>query len=215
MNRNRKIVVVSAMCIVALVLATAWTVLAQGDWPPAAYQDCSLTGTWTVTSPQFGPGEFGIASYGPEDPRTGRVAGIVQSLGADPSLGGLAPDGEWVSPQYVTLLRTGPDTFQKTGIFYVMNGATPPAMAAWIFVLNLTAKTTGPDSYEWSGTMSIYSAVAHPGHQFGDLPDQDLDNDGLPDEGQPPILCMPMNGVCHRVDLLPPCEPTPMPGLQQ
>ncbi|OHB74888.1 MAG: hypothetical protein A2Z25_10720 [Planctomycetes bacterium RBG_16_55_9] len=211
MNRKRKIIVVSAIGILALVLTTAWSVLAGAAWPPEPYQPCSLTGMWTVTSPQFGPGEFGVASYGTEDPTTGRVAGIVQSLGADPSFGGLAPDSEWMLPQYVTFVRTGHDTFQKTGIFYATNSAKPRAAVAWIFVLNLAAKFTDPDIYEWNGTLSVYSAVEHPGHVFGNLPDQDQDGDGLPDEGQQPILCMPMNGVCHRIGLLPPCEPTPIP----
>ena len=211
MNRKRKIVVVVAIGITALVLTTGWSVLAADGWPPEPYRICSLTGTWTIASPQFGPGEFGIGSYGPEDPTTGRVAGIVQSLGGDPSFDGLFPDGEWISPQYVTLVRTGDDTFQKTGIFYVTNNTKPRAAVTWISVLNLAAKVTDPDTYEWNGTLSVYSAVAHPGHMFGNLPDQDVNNDGLPDEGQQPIVCMPMNGVCHRIGLLPPCEPTPMP----
>jgi len=211
MNRKRNIIILSAIGILALVLTTGWSVLAGDAWPPEPYQPYSTAGTWTVTSPQFGPGEFGVASYGTEDPTTGRVAGIVQGLGADPSLGGLAPDGESMSPQYVTFVRTGHDTFQKTGIFYAMNSAKPRAVVTWIFVLNVAAKFTDPDTYEWDGTLSIYSAVEHPGHMFGDLPDQDQDNDGLPDEGQQPILCMPMNGICHRIGLLPPCEPTPMP----
>jgi len=214
MNRKRKIVVVSAIGILGLVLTTGWSVLAGAAWPLEPYQMYSPTGTWTVTSPQFAPGLFGIASYGAEDPMSGRVSGIVQVPGYDPNLGGLAPDGESISPQYVTFVRTANDTFQKTGVFYIVRSAKPHVVA-WILVLNLAASFTDPDTYEWDGTLSIYSSVEHPGHMFGDLPDQDQDNDGLPDEGQQPILCMPMNGICHRIGLLPPCEPTPMPGPPQ
>jgi hypothetical protein len=211
MNRKRNITILSALGILALVLTTGWSVLAGDGWPPETYQSFSLTGTWTVTSPQFGPGEFDIASYGPEDPKTGRVSCILQTLGADPTVGGLAPDGKWISPMYVTAVRTGPDTFQETGIFYLTDDAKPRAAVAWILVVNLGDKGTDPDTLEWNGTVSIYSAMEHPGHMFGDLPDQDQDNDGLPDEGQQPILCMPTNGICHRIGLLPPCEPAPMP----
>jgi hypothetical protein len=214
MNRKKRVLAVSAAAVLVLVLAAGWTVLAGDDWPPEVYQVSSPTGTWTVTSPQFALGRFGIASYGAEDLRTGRLSGVVELPGDDPTLDGLAPDGESVSPQYVTFVRTGGDTFQKTGIWYIV-GSAEPKVPAWILVLNVAARFTDPDTYEWEGTLSIYSAVAHPGHQLGHLPDQDMDNDGLPDEGQPPILCMPMNGVCHRVGLLPPCEATAIPGPPQ
>ena len=210
MNREKKLLAVSAAAILSLVLVASWTVLAGDGWPPEAYEVYSPAGAWTITSPGFGPEEFGVASYGAEDPTTGRVSGIVQTTGGDPTANGLMPDGESVTPQYVTFVRTGSDTFQKTGVFYVTRSAKP-AIATWILILNATAKFTDGDTYEWDGTVSIYSAVEHPGHMFGNLPDQDRDNNGLPDEGQPPILCMPMNGVCHRIGVLPPCEPTAMP----
>jgi hypothetical protein len=215
MNRNRKIVAVSILAIAVLVVTAGWSVLAGAAWPPEPYQSCSLTGTWTVTSPQFGPGEFDIASYGPEDPKTGRVAGILQILGGDPTVSGLAPDGKWISPMYVTSVRTGPDTFQETSVFYLTNDARPRAAVTWILVVNVADKATDPDTLEWNGTYSVYSAVEHPGHMLGDLPDQDKNNDGVPDEGQQPIVCMPINGVCHRIGLMPLCEPTPMPSPPQ
>lgn len=51
--------------------------------------------------------------------------------------------------------------------------------------------------------MSIYSAVEYPGHAFGDIPDQDKDGDGLPDEGEDGVLCIQFIGVGKRLQLMP------------
>ncbi len=50
---------------------------------------------------------------------------------------------------------------------------------------------------------------------LGDLPDQDLNDDGLPDEGREPVFCIPFTALLRRINLMPPCTPTPMPGPGQ
>jgi hypothetical protein len=50
MNRKRKIIVVSATGILALVLTTGWSVLAGDEWPPEPYQAYSSAGAWTCAS---------------------------------------------------------------------------------------------------------------------------------------------------------------------
>ena len=92
----------------------------------------------------------------------------------------------------------------------------PPCdIVTWIWVMNETDKWTDADTIKCEGTLSIYSAIEHPGHMLGDLPDQDLNDDGLPDEGQKPVFCVPFTGLLRRINLMPPCTPTPMPGPGQ
>jgi hypothetical protein len=72
MNANRKIVVVTALGIVALVMTTGWSVLAGDEWPPEPYEVYWLAGQWT--SPENPNTLFRI---GPED-QFG--AGLAESI---------------------------------------------------------------------------------------------------------------------------------------
>ncbi|MHC4735981.1 MAG: hypothetical protein ACYTDW_16215 [Planctomycetota bacterium] len=69
------------------------------------------------------------------------------------------------------------------------------------------------NTFEADSVMSIYSAVEHPGHAFGDIPDQDKDCDGLPDEGEESVFCIRFTGVGKRLQFMPPGQPSPLPEL--
>jgi len=43
------------------------------------------------------------------------------------------------------------------------------------------------------------------------LSSADADGDGLPDDGQEPIACIPYTITSKRVGLMPPCVPTQIP----
>jgi hypothetical protein len=81
--------------------------------------------------------------------------------------------------------------------------------------MNKTQTWIDADTFSFEGTISFYSAIEHPRHILGNLPDQDANKDGLPDDGQEPVFYMPLNGICHRINLIPPCEPAPMPSPPQ
>ena len=211
MSRKRKIVVASAISIAALVLTSGWSVLAGDGWSPEPWQVYSPTGAWIVTCAQFAPGEIAASTIGPEDPRTGRYSWTVRHINGDPTLNGLCADADGVSEWFGTALRTGPAQSQATGIMYLTKKNQPRDIVTWIVVTNRVEKWVDADTFDYEATLSLYSAIEHPGHLFGNLPDQDKNNDGWPDEGQQPILCMPISGTCHRIGLMPPCEPTPMP----
>jgi hypothetical protein len=210
MNGNRKIVVVSTVGIVALVLTTGWSVLAGDAWPPEPWQVNTMEGVWSVVD-NAAPGEFTIVVLGAEDPRTGTSSALLDTIGHDWTGNGLFADIESHTPWYGTRVRTGKDIVQGTSVIYFMKDTKPRPTVTWFAVYNETCTLTDPDTAEASGMLSIYSAVEHPGHKLGNLPNQDKNKDGLPDAGEKPILCIPRHGIAHRIGLLPPCELAPKP----
>ena len=191
------------VCLGALLLTIAWSAIAGNGWPPEPWQVCSLEGAWNIVSPDLAPGEILVGLYGAEDPKTGRASFLGRHANGDVSLGGMFPDAESGTSWFGTSIRTLPDTTQLTAVAYAMQDVKPRAVVTWIWVLNHTTTAIDADSSEWNGAISIYSA---------NLPDQDKDDDGRPDEGEEPILCIPVSGTAHRLGPMPPCEPTPMPG---
>jgi hypothetical protein len=212
MNRNKKALAVSAAAVLAVALTTGWTVFAGDGWPPQPMAVYSPAGAWSITCPQFARGELTTMTASPEDPRTGRYAWVTRHINGDPTANGLFPDAEAISEWSGSALRTAPDECRSTGVLYATKKSQPRDIVTWIWVLSETDQWIDADTFRFEGTLSFYSAIEHPGHMLGDLPDQDLNDDGLPDEGQEPVFCMPLTGLCHRIGVMPPCTPTPMPG---
>jgi hypothetical protein len=223
MNRKKRILVLSAAAVMAVALTTGWTVpfaalrasFAGDGWPPQQMEVYSTAGAWSITSPQWPSGVVGTLVLSPEDPRTGRYSWVGGPVNMDPTLNGLFPDAEAMSQWSGTGVRTASDECQVTGILYATKKNQPCDIVTWIWVSSETNKWIDADTLSCEGTCSYYSAVEHPGHMLGDLPDQDLNDDGLPDEGQEPVFCVPYTGLLRRINLMPPCTPTPMPGPGQ
>jgi hypothetical protein len=166
MNRNRKIVVVSALSIVALGLTAGW--LAGDGWPPEPYQVSSMAGVWTVL------GGNTIITVSPEDPKSG--TGFVYSthINADPTAGGAVPDATAEAPCIFKYVRTGPNSWRGKGVTYFTKDTKPQPTVLFLAVIDATITMTAPDKVEWARTNSSY------------LGSQDKDLDGLPDEGEKP-----------------------------
>jgi hypothetical protein len=48
------------------------------------------------------------------------------------------------------------------------------------------------------GTLAVY------------LVSQDADPDGIPDDGETPFACVPVELTARRMSILPPCKPSPL-----
>jgi hypothetical protein len=182
MNRKRNIAIVSALGIAALILTTGWNVLAGSAWPPESMTVYSVAGTWFHTGEGEPADEIDTVTISPEDPRTGKGFIIHTDVNPDFTAGGEMAEADSWTPWYGTYVRTGPSTWQVKSVCYVKNDTKPKPTVLLILITEGTWTMTATDAIESVGTLSIYS------------PDQDQDGDGLPDEGQLPLMETPIAG---------------------
>ena len=144
---------------------------------------------------------------------TGRFSCVMRMLNSDFTFTGMFPETNSVSDLVGEVVRTGPDTYQLS---VVGCGVKKPALedAAWadrgqiqyIWVLSGTAICIDENNVEHDLMLSLYSGIDNPDFAFpwnpGEsfpLHNQDLDNDGLPDDGEVPIFSAPFSHVSKRV----------------
>ena len=179
MNRNTKIIVVTALGIVALAMTAGWNFMASSaDWPPAPYAVCSLAGTWYNVS---GGNPYVI---GAEDPLTGKGSLWQMELTKDPTQGGQMPTAKDMTPWFGSYVRTGPNTWQMKAVAYMRDDAKPKPNILCIGVLEGVLTTTAPDKLEFAGTNSIYAPTA------------DKDGDRLPDPDEKALMVFPSTRTC-------------------
>jgi hypothetical protein len=174
MNTKRKIVVVTALGIVAVAVTAGWNFMASSaDWPPQPYQVSSIAGVWTIL------GGNTIVTVSPEDPKSGAGFAYATHITSDPTVGGAVPGATSEAPCIFKYVRTGPNTWQTRGLAYFMKDAKPQPEVLMFLVMDDTITMTTADKVEWTLTDTAY------------LGTQDKDHDGLPDEGQQPIVVQP------------------------
>jgi len=207
MNRKRKIVIVSAIGILALVLTTGWRVLAGGDgWPPEPW---SLEGIWTTMLPTpagiSSINSFIITAQGAE----GMVYTVVGKHPQCSTTGlGMFPEADRLSDMMGYFVRTGANTFRISVIYHGVKEGGPERMGLgeilYMTVLTGTAEFVDSETLVLNdGTIGVYAA------------DQDADGDRLPDDGAKPVVCFQGTQTFKRLPMFPSCEPTPMPGPPQ
>jgi len=187
MNGKRRMIVVSAIGMLALLVTTGWSVLAGEPWPPEPYQVYSAAGAWIETSDLDQPGDITIVTISPEDPRTRTGFVVATDINSDPTLGGAIPDATSWTPGFGTYVYTGPNTDRCKAVFYVRKDEKPKPVILAIGVLENASTQTSLDTIESVGTLSLYS------------PASDKDGDGLPDAGEQPLMALPITQHMKRI----------------
>ena len=177
MNRNRKVVIV-ALGVVALAVATGWSIMASSaDWPPTPYQIQSMTGTWGGMGDPAADVQNSrvIWTMGAEDPVSGKGTWSMTYIVKDWTQGGQMAADYW-TPGLGTYVRTGPNTWNAKLVGYAMKNTQPKPTLVAIMVREDTMTLTAPDALDDTYTLSFW------------MPDQDLNRNGLPDDGVPPVM---------------------------
>jgi hypothetical protein len=142
-------------------------------------------------------GTISTVTFVPSAPDNGEVAFAAEVLNFDSQTGGVFPEASNLQDGALRgeAFRTGPSTFDYVWTGY---GRSDLREIVFITVGRGTLQFRDADTYEDRLTVEFYSAKEQEG-VLGVLPDQDVDDDGLPDPGQEPILSLPVVAQFKRL----------------
>lgn len=159
---------------------------AQGVWittVPTPMGNMIIKGTWTA-----------------QDDAQTRLTGEFEQINTYPVLIDIYPDSEQVKFAGALAQKIGLNKYEMTAIEYFTKTAGPSLEEiVGIGIIAGTFELIGPDLVMGQGTGAYY------------LPEQDIDQDGFPDEGQEPVVCVPWEWTAKRLTMMPGCVPTPLP----
>ena len=170
-----------------------------------------LEGAWTKTSTLSigGPTIRSTVTFSPLDLLGRRALVRLNGLSVDVSAMGYCPSTYYMSDMVGEVAMTGPKTTEATAVGYGLRRPTEEEIASGntrdqvecIWVGTGLGQFTGPDSAMGTDYLSVY------------LAEQDQDGNMLPDEGETPVLCIPLCYEVTRIPMMPPCESTLPPLL--
>jgi len=177
-KKNVKLAVVIGLTAV-LLITTGWSVMAGIESEPVfvpggLYVSVGDT-IWTDT-------------IIPNDPAGNTTTHIEHFLVVDPTLGGMFPEADTRRNAVGRGVRIGPESWQVTWIQYGAKGMELQYMMLYCAVVTFS-EDRETMFFEWT-------AECHP-------PENDVDGDGFPDEGQVPLAAMPGSATLRRVPLRP------------
>ncbi len=188
------------MAVAVATASAALLIVTQSAWSDPNGQANKLEGAWIAKSTNTPlQGSYVLTPSDPSGQRA-TISGLIQVRIPAPVLfPGLFGDSK-ISGDFVgEAMMTGPDTGNYTIIGYGRKPLDPPTpfqeQVVLIWVDSGRIDFTGP------GKMQVTHRVAYY------LPTADADGDGLPDPGQPPVVCLPATTLDTRVGLIPPCTP--------
>ena len=160
--------------------------------------DYSPVGTWVVSVPTPAGTIRMIHTVSPQEKAGGGFAGSLDQVNKNPTLFDLLPeDADYYSDWVTQNIWKGRNTIVGTNLAYgAKYGEGPLAETSVILVAHTEWTLTGPETNEGTAVMGVYLAA------------QDADDDGFPDPGQEPVICMPFDFTSKRLRKLPvPCIP--------
>lgn len=160
----------------------------------------SLDGPWITSIPTPMGNLIFAGSWRAQDRAGTMFTAEMEHVNTYPLLSDLYPEVDASKFSSVLGVKVGRNTYEMTGLEYHTKTVAPGhTEIVGIAVVRGTFEQVGPDLIQGQGTGAYY------------LASQDADQDGFPDEGQEPMLCVPWEWTTKRVTMMPGCVPTPMP----
>jgi steroid delta-isomerase-like uncharacterized protein len=160
----------------------------------------SPAGTWISSVPTPMGNMTFLHTVSPQEKMGVPYAGIMHPVNGNATLFGMFPEVEKATDYVTQTVHTGRNTCVSTMLNYgTRKGEGPVDETVTIAILHVMWTLTGPETNEGTTILSVY------------LAEQDADGDGLPDEGQEPVECMPFAFTTRRLTMMPPCTLPPMP----
>jgi hypothetical protein len=207
MNSKKKLAVFVGTVVGLMVTmgVVSYVVAGDEDWPPPSW---SPEGAWLNIVPLWDPnmGHYDdlmsittLSAVNREGSRFTRV--IHSAKPGDPTFGGAFADAYDVTNSIGTAYMTDWNTLESAGVSYGLQRVegNPLPQIAYIEVLTSKVQLIDRDTMEGGGTVAIY------------LPHQDADGDGLPDDNEEPIICIPYTVTSRRIQPMVACEVPSIP----
>ncbi len=207
MNSKTKIIMLGIIGLTALLIAAA----SSSEAPAPVWQDSM--GLWTWRNPldeEGNEGMLGLEIIGPEV--NGKSFANVTRPMNDPTVG-LFPDVTYRTPCLMLRVRTGPNSWESSGLGYGVTGQPGETVFLEVGARTETISEDGK-SILMVGHGVVYSGRDDPDYvtPWGDpmpLHDQDTDpRDGLPDADEEPVFEFDFEKTVHRAPwIVPPSPP--------
>jgi hypothetical protein len=199
-KRNIAVLIIAAVTI--LLATTVWSVFAGTEaaatWPPDLGP--RLDGPFVISANAPGISVVHNAFNVALDAQGQRYVQYVEHSQCSPSVWGAFPQANAHSQMIGVEEKTGPKTSRNTLVHYGLKTGGIQDELVYIAITTSESRVVDDEGRtEFSATQAFY------------LPQQDVDHDGFPDEGQKPVLCIPYTGKCTPTRLRPMCQPTPTP----
>lgn len=171
---------------------TLTTQITTPEWAP--------DGTWITPAPTPMGNLLVTGSWIAQNPEKTRLTGVYDSMNEFPFLVDVYPDADGNKFGGAQAVKIGRNRYQITFLFYYFKKVgMQHTEIVGIDVTTGQFELTGPDSIQGQGQAAYYFAA------------QDADQNGFPDEGQEPVLCLPWVWTAQRLGIMLGCDPMPMP----
>lgn len=153
----------------------------------------NLSGSWIVSNEPDNPiggGVIGIVNWHPLDTSGNRWSVDVDAIVGDPK--SWHPDAVSYTSEGGIAIRTGEKEFKGTSLGYIFNAEREILM---ILVVNLDGVFESCDRYFADTSLTVYT------------PNQDKNQDGIPDSDETPAMCLPWQFTGNRIPLMERCDP--------
>jgi len=166
--------------------------LTAPEWP--------AQGIWITTVPTSMGNIIVKSIWTAQDDAKTRFTGESEQINTYPVLIDVYPDAEEAKFSGALAVKIGLNKYEMTALEYFTKTAGPSLEEiVGIGIVTGTFELIGPDLVMGHGTGAYY------------MPEQDTDQDGFPDEGQEPVVCVPWEWTAKRLTMMPGCVPTPLP----
>ena len=197
-DKNKKVVLGVTIIAIAILIALPWAVVTGEDiidgeeWSP---EGVSIS---TVPTPL---GNMIVKStLMAQDAAKTRYTGEFEQISGYPLLIDVYPDLEETEYGGGLAQKIGLNKYEITFLQYFTKTSGPGLKEiVGIGIVSGAFELLGPDLSHGQATGAYYMAA------------QDVDQDGFPDEGQEPVVCVPWGWTSKRLTMMPGCVPTPLP----
>jgi steroid delta-isomerase-like uncharacterized protein len=162
-------------------------------------EEWSPEGVWITTVPTPLGNMIIKSTWMAQDDAKTRFTGEFEQFNTYGVLIDVYPDLEKIKYGGGLMVKIGLNKYEATFLQYFTRTAGPSQEEiVGIGIVTGTLELVGPDLAQGQGAGAYYMAA------------QDADQDGLPDEGQEPVVCVPWGWTAKRLTIMPGCVPTPM-----